>query len=343
VSPEKPEVPPEKPPAPPAPRPDPVPVPAPEKPIPIPPPAPEKPAPAPKPEDPPPAPRPAPETIVAVAELESVVGDVQLLSAAGPMAARAGQGIAAGQGFEAVGAKSSAVLKYPDGTRLRLENGQIKQVDEGKRIVVARGIVHADVARQIAGKSVTILTPQAEAKVLGTKFALHVVASWTRLEVQEGKVRLSREGAAGVDVSAGHFALAAPGIRLVPRPLPPAGAVAGFVLVNLDNGLPIPGFDPMPDTAVLNLASLPTKNFNLRALMTSGAVGSVRFEFDGPTGFRVESNPPFELASELGRNLFVWPPAPGVHVLTATPYSGAGATGTAGGASTLTFRVVDKK
>src|SRR5689334_6411101 len=65
-----------------------------------------------------------------------------------------------------------------------------------------------------------IATPHGEARIVGTTLALSVEAASTRLDVLEGKVRLSRPGAAWADVIGGHFAVAAEGVDLAARPLP---------------------------------------------------------------------------------------------------------------------------
>jgi hypothetical protein len=325
-----PPVPPEPPPLPPpAPPPPPPPAPPPPRET---PPSPVVPPPAPPPpvEEPPKRPPPPPaETVVAVAELESLTGSVRILGGNAP--ARAGAALAAGQGLE-VEARSSAALKYPDGTRVRLEEATlVRRLEAPGRLVVERGSLSAEVMKRGEANAIVFSTPQGDARVLGTKLALAVSPSWTRLEVQEGKVRL-----VGLDVPAGHYAVAAPGVKLAARPLSPAGTVVGFTLFDAESGDPVPGFDPIPDNAILTLARLP-KKINIRVHTSPAAPGSLRFEIDGMS--RVENAPPFEVASEFGRNPFAWPPAPGAHALTATPYAGRDGGGAAGAALTLHFRV----
>jgi hypothetical protein len=59
-------------------------------------------------------------------------------------------------------------------------------------------------------------TPHAEVTVLGTRLALTVSAEATRLEVQEGRVRITRlPDRASVEVKAGQFAVARAGSELV--------------------------------------------------------------------------------------------------------------------------------
>jgi hypothetical protein len=223
--------------------PDPAPVfvPAPEKQVvqprteepkaPAPPPQPEPPPPpAPKSEpEPQPQPQPAPvqperKTVVeapkpverAVAKLERVEGECR--------PDRAGD-IAAGQGVETLGAKSAAVVVYPDATRLELgpqtAAREFADAGKGKTLFLENGSLAADVARQPQGQPMSIRTPHAEVRVLGTTLKITIDptgAGSTRLDVLTGKVRLIRlsDGKA-VDVVSGYYAVAGAGIDLVSR------------------------------------------------------------------------------------------------------------------------------
>ena len=72
------------------------------------------------------------------------------------------------------------------------------------------GKLEATVARQRPFKPLLVRTPNAEARVLGTKFTLTTTTNRTRLDVSEGSVRLTRasDGAA-VKVGAGQYAVVA--------------------------------------------------------------------------------------------------------------------------------------
>lgn len=162
----------------------------------------------PLPEKPPPPPtRPAPAVIARVV--------------------RAGRedGLAAGGAVETA-PRATALVRFPDGTELRLEGAtsarEFTDAKEGKRLFLAQGTISAEVTRQPAGRPFAILTPQAEARVLGTTLRLSVEADGTRLEVLKGRVRLMRlSDKKSVEVVAGHFAVAAAGSELVSRPVPP--------------------------------------------------------------------------------------------------------------------------
>jgi ferric-dicitrate binding protein FerR (iron transport regulator) len=214
--------PPEPPPTPkpipkPEPRPEP-PKPPPEAPKPVPPPAPEPETPKPVPETPKPEPpKTTTKVDVVVATLESFKGEVLV------------QGEKAKEGPLVAGVKvetgaGEATLKLVDGTRIdlaaetrvdRITNG------EGKRIALDQGLLTADVKKQPAGQPLVIVTPHAEARVLGTRFTLAVKGDSTRLDVQEGRVRLTRlSDKSSVDVSAGSYSIAAPGPRPTAKKIP---------------------------------------------------------------------------------------------------------------------------
>ncbi len=239
------------PPTPPAPRP-PVerPVPLPPRPDPLPPspvprpvPPPEPvPAPEPRPAPVPPPPPTAPRTVAVAAALERVTGEVRILDEA-PVAAEAGQAVGTGQGVHCVGKESAAVVAYADGTRFELgPDAILRDVRDrqppgsgrpvkGKSAFLAQGTLTARVPRQPAGEPLVISTPHGESRVLGTTFKLVVEAGEkgsTRLEVREGKVRLTRRGGRGADVAAGQFAVAAPGAEPVARPIPRAQLLEDF-------------------------------------------------------------------------------------------------------------------
>jgi ferric-dicitrate binding protein FerR (iron transport regulator) len=185
------------------------------------------------------APEPAPprkpeESTRAVAcTLDRVDGTAFVVSPGRRDPAQTGMAVLPGQGVETVGAESVVRLAYPDGTRVDLSgDGAIEGVFDrepaapgkaarGKRLRLARGSLGAVVARQPPDQQMEFASPHGEARVLGTSLRILVGADATRLEVTEGKVRLtSASTKKGVDVLAGHFAVAAVGVELVARPLP---------------------------------------------------------------------------------------------------------------------------
>jgi hypothetical protein len=219
--------PPEPPPAAPQPhepapsKPDPEP-PKPQAPVPLPPP---KPAPAPEPPKPAPA-EPVPvRTTPAVARLERVKGDVRILAGDSAAGSKEGQDLLAEQGVSTANAAASALVRFPDGTELDLAgNTRVRHitVEKGKNFTLEEGTLVAQVPRQPAGQPLSVRTPHAELRVLGTRFTVTVSATATRLEVAEGRVRLTRiSDGASADVGAGFTATAAAGPRPTARRINP--------------------------------------------------------------------------------------------------------------------------
>src|SRR4030095_1176466 len=90
---------------------------------------------------------------------------------------------------------------------------------KGKRFDLREGKIEAIVARQRPLRAMLLSTPQAEARVLGTKFTLTVTTNATRLDVTECKVRLaSASDGTRVDVPANHYAIAATNVKLAALP-----------------------------------------------------------------------------------------------------------------------------
>ena len=184
----------------------------------------------------PPSPAPDPErkatagapqessTQVAIARVEEVSGEVFLVSPGGRTPASAGSSVQEGQGVESQ--EGRIALRFLDKTRVELGPRSLVaeiRTSRGKRVVVQRGIVQAQVTKQALDHPLVFATPHAEAKVVGTRFRLVVDADariGTRLEVDEGQVELKNLSGRSAQVGAGQFALAGDGIETVSKPLP---------------------------------------------------------------------------------------------------------------------------
>ncbi len=113
-------------------------------------------------------------------------------------------------------------------------------------------------------------------------------------------------------------------------------AVTGFTLVNADTESDI---QPLADGDVLDLAALPTSNLSVRATASPGIVGSVVFDLNGQKN--TENVFPYALFGDIDGDYYDGALAEGTHTLTATPYAGANATGTAGASLTVNFTVTN--
>ncbi len=196
-----------------------------------------------------PIPKPAPKTPspaapepAIIAHLEfahrgvSVFRDGKKIMPAKGMALHASDLIVTGspQGEEAM----AATLRYPDQTHVALTSDtevQFDVEDGAKRVTLRTGRLICDVSKQPTGQSMLLSTAHAKSIVLGTQFVLEADLRRTRLEVNEGRVRIdSLDQKHSLTIAAGFFTeigdeIAQPLIR----PLP-ALAVDDVLLLPLD-------------------------------------------------------------------------------------------------------------
>ncbi|MBI3851370.1 MAG: FecR domain-containing protein [Verrucomicrobia bacterium] len=123
-----------------------------------------------------------------------------------------------------LGTNASATITFGvERTRFELTAGtELKLISlaHGKRYLLASGKIRASVARQRPFHPMIFTTPQAEARVLGTKFSLLTTANATRLEVSEGKVQFTRSSdGSSTKVTAGQYAVVAANYELLAQPL----------------------------------------------------------------------------------------------------------------------------
>ena len=118
-------------------------------------------------------------------------------------------------------------------------------------------------------------------------------------------------------------------------------AVISFTLINADTDEPIEEFDPLIDGALIDLATLPTRNINIRANTQPETVGSVSFGPSRETVTRIEDTAPYSLAGDDEGDYLPWDTLPGRYALEAVAYSEQGAQGEAGGSVLITFTITD--
>ncbi|GAB3874843.1 hypothetical protein GCM10028824_28770 [Hymenobacter segetis] len=121
--------------------------------------------------------------------------------------------------------------------------------------------------------------------------------------------------------------------------LDPDCNATSFTLVDADADVDI---QALTNGAILNLATLPTRNLNIRANANASTTGSVVFALSGAQSrSQTESVAPYALFSDNGGDYNPWTPPVGNYSLLATPYSGSGGTGTPGAALSISFSVTD--
>ena len=125
--------------------------------------------------------------------------------------------------------------------------------------------------------------------------------------------------------------------------------ITGFTLIDAQTDQAIPGFDPIPEGAVINLSTLAVeRKFNIRA-NTKSDVGSVVFEVakaNGETVRNTENAAPYAAFNDNNGNYLSWrpvaPQAGDEFIVTATAYSMANAKGEAEEPTTLSFSFIDE-
>jgi lysophospholipase L1-like esterase len=122
--------------------------------------------------------------------------------------------------------------------------------------------------------------------------------------------------------------------------LPGSGpTVTSYTLVDADSDDDI---QTLTTGTTLNLATLPTRNLNIRANTSPATVGSVVFALSGTQSrSQTETLPPYALYSDGNGDYNPWTPAVGSYSLTATPYTSGGGGGSAGTPLTISFSVQD--
>ena len=130
-----------------------------------------------------------------------------------------------------------------------------------------------------------------------------------------------------------------------------ASGVTSFTLINANTDQPISGYNPISNGAVINLATLPTTNLNIRANVgTDVTVKSVQMSLDGSSGGsdanRTENAAPYAMFGDDSGDYRVWSPAPKAgykYSLTASAYTGSKATGTKINTKTISFSFIDQE
>lgn len=125
------------------------------------------------------------------------------------------------------------------------------------------------------------------------------------------------------------------------RPIAFAGErVTSFTLINADTDQPI---QTIANGSILNLATLPTRNLNIRANTDPSVVGSVVFSMTGKQVYnKTETGAPYSLFGDILGDYKPWVPATGTYSLKCTPYSSGSGSGAAGTALTISFTVTNQ-
>lgn len=272
---------------------------------------------------------------------------------AGPL--RAGESIS-------TGAQSGAVLTYPDGTVVELAAGTSLRVvaqswrERSKRIELVTGGIQAYVAPQEVGQPMVLRAGSSNAEVVGTKLSFQHDGKRTRLEVVDGEVRFTSlvDGTTRL-VKSGLFAEAREsGVVSGAVSTPPRRGILRFTIMNADTDKPL-RTAPLAAGETISLASLPTRNINLRADYEGEAPVSVRVVVtrhngqptDLPaTASNHQTHPPFFAAGDYWRDgrpndCRAWTPQPGLYRISATATYARGSDSVPGKPLEMKFRITD--
>jgi ferric-dicitrate binding protein FerR (iron transport regulator) len=174
-----------------------------------------------------------------IASLGAVSGSAWIAAPGGEARdAQTGGEIRSGDDVRLDGQGATAELNYPDGTRLLLlgRTSVTLQNDPAKSVALHAGTLSAVVTPQPAGNPMTLTTPAARLRVVGTEFSVSADDARTDLRVREGRVTMTRNvDGNSVEVSGGKSAVAQAQIPLVARDI---SSPADTWELNAEDGLP---------------------------------------------------------------------------------------------------------
>ena len=165
------------------------------------------------------------ESMTTLCQVTDVSGSVVLQTDQGEVRVEKGSPVRVGDLIRAEGLESYVQFAFADGTQMVLTDGAVVQVlhaNGQKKVFLYQGLLSADVSTQSAQIPLIISTPQANAKVLGTRLSLHADTNSTELGVFTGHVQMTRHSDGEVvDVKTGQQAVAARQGKLVVVPISP--------------------------------------------------------------------------------------------------------------------------
>ena len=118
-------------------------------------------------------------------------------------------------------------------------------------------------------------------------------------------------------------------------------SVTGLTLIDARTEQPIASASLAPG-ALIDLGAVGHR-LSIRADLSSGTVGSVRFNLDGNPDFQIDNAAPYDIGGDKahGTKFLPWLPTVGMHTLITTPYAGKNGTGQIGQSYITLFNVID--
>lgn len=153
--------------------------------------------------------------------IASAQGEVRLVGPEGERVPTPGDAWQENERLKTVGPNSSVTLKLRDGSQLDFSNGAIavrEPTVHGCRVTLEHGVLQATVKKHSVSAPFVFATPEAEARVVGTKLRLVASLHSIRLEVSEGEVGFRRRhDDKEITVKSGEYAVVAPNAPFVAR------------------------------------------------------------------------------------------------------------------------------
>lgn len=145
-----------------------------------------------------------------LATIQSLEGEVTLVSAKNSHRAAVGDVLRTGDSLRVDADTAHAVMQYADGTTVHLHNGAVvKSPGEPRvRLQLLSGSMEVDAADRPQEQAIVFTTRHSRYVVLGTRFRLYEEEDGSRLELDEGRVRLERPGSGEkLEVDAGNVVI----------------------------------------------------------------------------------------------------------------------------------------
>jgi hypothetical protein len=121
----------------------------------------------------------------------------------------------------------------------------------------------------------------------------------------------------------------------------PVLAVSGLTLIDAATDQPI---GPLEHGMTIDLAEV-GRRLSVRADLDPATrpadVRSVRFNYDGNVGYKVENAAPYAIAGDTAGDYGTWTPRVGTHTLVVTPYGSSNGAGEQGRSVAINFNVID--
>lgn len=145
-----------------------------------------------------------------IATIRTLEGEATLVTAQGLRTVAVGDILRRGETLRVADEYSRVIMQYPDGTTVHLHSGAVvsSPANQSSRLELLNGSMEVAAAKQPPGRPLVFATKHSRYVVLGTRFRLYQEEEASRLELDEGKVRLERPASGEqLDVEAGSVVI----------------------------------------------------------------------------------------------------------------------------------------